>query len=115
MKNRNLLNPALLERQGISDDAVFHLEGFHLYLSDLFEEAKDMTPEDQKMYVAPLVESIEFAMQRLWKFPEDANYHTHWLRVPACLCPKMDNRDPMYYGRGRIIVADCPIHGGNNA
>lgn len=58
-----------------------------------------------------LLQTLEFAMQRIWGFPEDANYHTWWLDAEECLCPKMDNKDPLYWGRGKIISGDCPIHG----
>lgn len=57
------------------------------------------------------LENLEFAMQRAWGIPESVNHHTWWLYPTQCLCPKMDNRDPAYYGSGKIIVENCPIHG----
>lgn len=57
-----------------------------------------------------LIEDLEYALQGLWKFPRDSNYHSHWLEIKGCTCPKMDNRDPMYYGGGKITVSDCPWH-----
>ncbi len=57
-----------------------------------------------------LIEDLEYALQGLWKFPRDARYHTHWMEIKNCTCPKMDNRDPMYYGGGKITVSDCPWH-----
>lgn len=51
---------------------------------------------------------LEYELQRLWKFPEDARYHRFWER-PKCTCPKMDNMDSypyMFY-----INGNCPLHG----
>ena len=56
------------------------------------------------------LESVEFRLQELWGFKQDAKYHTWWLKPKACTCPKMDNTDPAYYGAGKIINGDCPIH-----
>lgn len=60
------------------------------------------------------LENLEFAMQNAWGIPTDPNYHTWWLYPTQCLCPKMDNRDPMFFGAGKIIAGDCPIHGDFN-
>lgn len=57
-----------------------------------------------------LIEDIEFTLQGIWKFPRDAKYHTHWLEIKGCTCPKMDNKDPFYYGNGKITISDCPWH-----
>ena len=56
------------------------------------------------------IEDFEFALQAVWKFERSVNYHTHWLDIKGCTCPKMDNKDMMYYGRGKIIMGDCPWH-----
>lgn len=57
-----------------------------------------------------VIEDLEFSLQGLWKFPRDSKYHTHWNEIKGCTCPIMDNRDPMYFGRGKITVSDCPWH-----
>ena len=56
------------------------------------------------------LEDVEFRLQELWGFKQDANYHSWWLRPKNCECPKLDNRDPAYYGAGKIINGSCPIH-----
>lgn len=77
-------------------------------LHNIFDDIK----ENPNRYDNPvqLIEDIEFTLQGLWRFPRDVNYHTHWLDIKGCTCPKMDNNDPMYYGAGKIIVSDCPWH-----
>lgn len=59
------------------------------------------------------LEQLEFRMQEEWGFDRDANKHTWWLKPKKCTCPKMDNTDPVYFGGGKIISADCPVHGEN--
>lgn len=72
----------------------------------------DNVKDNPERYEDPvqLIEDLEFALQGLWKFPRDASYHTHWLEIKGCRCPKMDNKDPMYYGGGKITVSDCEWH-----
>jgi len=64
-------------------------------------------------YVDPVrtIQDAEFLLQGIWKFEEiDEKYHTHWTDISGCTCPRMDNRDAMYYGGGKITVSDCPWH-----
>lgn len=58
-----------------------------------------------------LLQNLEFAMQGEWGIEKDVNYHTWWLKPRNCMCPKMDNTDPVYFGGGKIINYDCPVHG----
>ena len=58
-----------------------------------------------------ILECLEYGMQGEWGFKKDPNKHTWWLKSSSCKCPKLDNLDPAYYGGGKIIAEDCPIHG----
>ena len=80
------------------------IRGIHGMLDDI-----KINPERYENPVQ-LIEDLEFSLQGLWKFPRDARYHTHFLEIKNCACPKMDNRDPMYYGGGKITTSDCPWH-----
>ena len=80
------------------------ISSIHILLDDIKN-----TPERYNDPVQ-LIEDLEYSLQGIWKFPRDANYHTHWLEIKACSCPKLDNKDPFYYGRGKITVSDCPWH-----
>lgn len=57
------------------------------------------------------LEELEFDMQEAWGFDKNSKKHTWWLKPKSCTCPKLDNVDPAYFGNGKIIVEDCPIHG----
>lgn len=102
------------------------LKGFHVvaeecwqYLDALAKKKEEFSdhPEVVRMLDHMIrrankdLENLEFNMQRLWGIPTDPNYHTWWLYPTQCRCPKMDNRDPMFFGAGKIISGDCPIHG----
>lgn len=58
-----------------------------------------------------LLEEYEYRLQELWGFQQNSKYHTWWLLCNRCRCPKDDNKDPIYYGNGKIINSECPIHG----
>lgn len=58
-----------------------------------------------------MLQEIEYELQELWGFKQDSKYHTWWLRPEKCLCPKLDNRDPAFYGAGAIHNSACPLHG----
>lgn len=58
-----------------------------------------------------LIEDLEYSLQGLWKFSRNSNYHSHWIGIKGCTCPKMDNRDPLYFGRGKIFNFTCKWHG----
>lgn len=55
-----------------------------------------------------LIEDIEFTLQGLWRFDRNKDFHTHWIEIKGCTCPKMDNRD--HWGTGRIVISDCKWH-----
>jgi len=110
-KRAIFLNSRLVDRQGLNQDTVNEILTCHAELDDIIMEC-NATPIEKWVDTAPKrIEEIGFKMQGLWGFTQDANYHTHWLRIPDCQCPKMDNTDPVYYGRGKIISGGCPVHG----
>ena len=53
---------------------------------------------------------VQFDLQKLWGFPQNATYHKWWY-LPQCTCPKIDNEDR--YPIGFYYISEgCPIHGG---
>lgn len=109
---KHYLSASLVERQQVNPKQIEQLKALHIQLADILEKAKDM-PAFNLTYdeVRERVQEIEFALQEAWNFKPDANYHSHWKRIPGCSCPKMDNDDPVYFGRGKIINQVCPVHG----
>jgi hypothetical protein len=106
------LNPNLVARQKLTQDDINRVNALHEVKNQLFDEMAKLEPGSDRLSVCVAeLEEIEFAMQRAWKFPEDEKFHTWWMLAPHCICPRMDNRDMTFYGRGRIMQQNCPLHG----
>lgn len=71
-------------------------------------KSTEKTKEAVRHWLAKL-EEAENELQHLWGLKQDTNGHTYWLCPEACTCPKLDNMD--YLDLGKIISADCPLHG----
>ena len=110
--------------ESISTDAQESIKTLHKVAQSLVDaldalaEIKESatTPHDVKTVdgfihnVNQQLSDVELRLQDLWGFDRDPNKHTWWLRPKYCLCPKMDNTDPAFFGGGKIINGDCPIH-----
>lgn len=97
-----VLNKELLKSQGV-EDRVDTLTSLHKILDTVLKN-----PEDFLDPVAA-IEEIEFTLQSVWKFSEDRNYHSHWLRIKGCTCPVLDNK--LLMGTPHRIISDaCPWH-----
>lgn len=59
--------------------------------------------------IAESITSVEFQLQKAWKFPLDKNYHTYFLKLPGCTCPKLDNSDNIGTST-RYIRDSCVYH-----
>lgn len=94
--------------QGLSAETQGQIKHWHATLKQI----KDNAFEYKKAGANPvqMIEDIEFILQMLWGFPLDANYHTHWIDIRGCACPRMDNMERIGYGR--VINSSCPWHGG---
>lgn len=99
-----ILNENLVKRQRITEETIVKLHAVYDKLNDVIEN-----PENFNNPVE-LIQEMEFELQALWKFPIDADFHAHWLRIKGCECPKMDNRERMGTPY-RIYSVFCPWHG----
>lgn len=109
-----MLNPKLLKQQGIDEKTEKLIIEKHKELYEIIEilDSLDYYDENNRLRIKELVKSIEimeYSLQKLWKFTEDINYHTHWLKPKLCSCPKLDNYERLGYGR--IIRSTCVLHG----
>ena len=103
------LNHKMVERRGISDEAVEKLKQSHIERIDLFQQARATTDVATLRALAEAFEDLEFRQQELWGFDRNADMH-RWFDFPGCTCPKMDNAERMGTTY-RIYTLDCPIHG----
>lgn len=108
------LNEELIKKQNVTEEQKFELLNLYKELISKIEESYNEISLDKIKEIAKEVEDIEFKLQENWNFSKDINYHRYWLDVNHCSCPKMDNLDFMYFGRGKIINSNCLIHGKPN-
>lgn len=104
-----MLNKHLVEKQGLSERRVIALKEVHDILKQLLSRPNIHFKDAQ--HCNDVIEGVEYAMQLLWGFPLDRNYHTHWLNVDGCKCGYWDNMDA-FGTEYRYINAECPWHGG---
>ena len=110
-----MFNKTLIEKQGLFENDIQELTKLHTLKDELFETMEGLDPNKEKdlkqlrMFVK-LLQSLEFDMQRVWKFDPNANMHSWWFKAPHCKCPFMDNQD-MLGTKYRVHVKDCPLHG----
>ena len=110
----SILNPTLVKKQELTTEDQMELVRLHELKERMFEQMMLLNPEDLNDNItlrvfADLLESLEYNMQRVWKFDQDSQFHSWWYKVPHCKCPRMDNADPIYLHR--IVNGNCPIHG----
>lgn len=104
------LNGKLVEKQGLDQDRVNILKALHQEMHNVKKEFEKTDDPVELHELALTVEGLEFMMQEAWGFEKNRDYHTHWIDVPKCTCPKMDNKEN-YGTKYRIIRDDCPVHG----
>lgn len=105
-----VLSKIMIDQQEVSKVDIEHIKNLHIEKLKVFEQMDALSSDntDQLIDLAKEVEKIEFALQRVWGFPEDIKFH-EWYTVPHCTCPSMDNEDR----KGTpycIINENCPIH-----
>lgn len=104
-----ILNWELAQQKVLTNmemQAIIDCHTRRVVIFDLMERTND---REELHDFAKELEQLEYEMQAHWHFERNQDYHTWWLLSPKCKCPKMDNRDPIYFGR-RITVGDCPVH-----
>ena len=110
-----ILNNSLIEKQGLDEKTVRLIEEKHSELDQIIGMLNSLDWNDENrgqiLQLTDNIELMEFTLQKLWGFPQNANYHSHWLRNKFCSCPKIDNRDIAYYGGGKLHTSNCKIHG----
>lgn len=100
------LNGGLIQRMHLSYEAVQKISNLHKFKYLLFKKMEQCSEEDLPL-LNEYVVACEYALQRAWGFPENGDYHRHWL-TPRCTCPHMDNEEG--WGYRAIYSAACPVH-----
>ncbi len=102
------LSVALLDRQNAwhNVEALKEAHQLKLVIMVMMNETDDA---EELKSLAQDVQLVEFELQRLWNFPQDAKFHRPW-QLPKCSCPSMDNEER--WGAGVMVTnANCLLHG----
>lgn len=98
-----MINMALAAQQKITDEGIEKLNALYKVLDEVISRPEYFDNPVRQ------IEQLEFKLQKLWKFPQDARYHTHWVKIKGCTCPKMDNKN--FFGSDICLVNQtCPWH-----
>lgn len=104
------LNNRLLDVQD-KWEVVEPIKDLHLKKLQILYQMEHTNDSSKLIEYADIITQIEFDLQSLWGFPQDAKWHKFW-KLPKCTCPKMDN-DDRYPTGYYVINASCPIHNPN--
>lgn len=80
----------------------------HVEKLSVYEEMNNTDDRDLLYLFDKFLMLIEFELQELWGFEQNAKYHRFW-EYPKCLCAKTDNNDS--YPHFMYISLNCPLHG----
>lgn len=89
-----MVNKELAKRQGLSQQEVDKINKLHKK-RDKIEKSMKQTDKENTHKLLELFKKWtdnEFAMQRLWKFEENRDWHMSY-GIPHCVCPVLDNMD----------------------
>ncbi len=112
------INKDLLIEQKVTPEQIKNLERLYLLLEDMFIVAKKLQKSNSLNYstgsiISNTIRDIEFLLQKNWNFKQDSTKHTFQLKLPNCLCPKLDNENS--FGSSYLWVnQECPYHGNKN-
>ena len=107
--NENLLTEMnAWERIGDIMEARIAINGLMLEAKS-YVDSNTLTKEIGHV-IARSVERMEYKLQEVWGFPQDASYHTYQNQLPHCTCPTMDNGE-RHGTTARWVSGDCLYHG----
>ena len=103
------LNEDLVRKQKISKEDEKDLHILYALKDVELERMELMTDSKMLREKSHLLRTLEFRIQKAWKFERNPSFHRFWLE-PHCTCPKMDNEDR--WGTSHTIIDnECPCHG----
>lgn len=97
-------NEQLANEQGLTEEDRVHLDKVYEELIYALKHPELFADIEAN------IRSIEFNLQRLWKFPEDPKFHRYQEYIVGCTCPRLDNRELIGYSADRYRTSDCPWH-----
>lgn len=107
-KDVSRLNKYLLDKQKCWDN-LEKIKECHVRKLQIYDDINETDDPVILKGLSSCLTLLEFELQRLWRFPEDARWHRFW-DIPKCLCPKLDCSDNWPHGP-YYVYQGCPLHG----
>ncbi len=108
-KRQSTINTNLAIRQNLTDEDVENIKKLHAIRNCYFGLIEVTDDKSELINIRDIITQIEFSLQKIWGFEEDARYH-RFFDIPKCDCPKLDNSDLLGTGH-RYINPNCILHG----
>lgn len=98
--------------KALHESAFFILDQIDSAVEEMVAQESAVTIKEIQGKIIKLnnvLKCLEYAMQWEWGFDRNESYHSWWFKPKNCICPKIDNREML--GFGKIVVQECPVHG----
>ena len=98
--------------KALHESAFFILDQIDSAVEEMVAKESAVTIKEIQGKIVKLnnvLKCLEYAMQWEWGFDRNESYHSWWFKPKNCICPKIDNREML--GFGKIVVHECPVHG----
>lgn len=112
----HILDEDLIESQKVTEDQFQQMIPIYQEIDNILLEMGNLSVRFSSDRLNELYQdwlSLQFKLQKLWNFPENANYFRDY-DLPHCTCPKFDN-DERLGTPYRIISSDCVYYHGKKA
>lgn len=97
------LNWNLAQEKNLTWKQMQEIMRLHTERVDVFKQMKKTKSLKKLIKLAIEIEQIEYRLQDAWKFERNRVSHTHWNRIPECMCKN-------YPGGERFFDSSCRIH-----
>lgn len=128
-KSQNILTmeQILKIQEEIGHNAIVKIDYEESYFELPFENQKQLTnlrqqvtklckqtrdeelSKERKKQIGKRIQQLQYQMQQAWGFDKKRQFHSYWLHLKGCTCPKVDNWQ--MYGHSYILDENCPYHG----
>lgn len=105
-----LYNKELAEQRGLSEEQMWLLDEYYMFLDNLLLYPWAYTNTGQE--AVEMVQEVEADLQSIWGFDINPNMWHYEFVLKGCKCPLLDNREKIGTPY-RIYNTKCPFHGKN--
>ena len=94
---KSKIDSDLVKKQKLTEEEVKKLEELHIIVCKLAVDSHLTKNYNKIKEIAYEMVQLEYAMQYIWKFKLDKQYHNHKVNICGCSCYKYDGYYPVCY------------------